>query len=74
MSEITCIFYHFNTIRFPFETLESKVFSDRNLWSCIYTVTFREMNILRTLKRLAAATKRFSGKQKFVKFRKIFYR
>ena len=52
----------------------SKAFWDRSLRSCIYTVTFREMNILRTLKRLAAATKRFPGKQKFVKFRKSLYR
>ena len=47
---------------------ESQAFSDRSLRSCIYTVTFRETNILRTLKRLAASTKRFSGKQKLVKF------
>ena len=40
----------------------------------VYAVIFREMNILRTLKQLAAATKRFSGKQKFVKFRKLLYR
>ena len=33
-----------------------------------------ENNILRTLQRLAATTKRFSGKQKFVKFRKTLYR
>ena len=52
----------------------SKAFSDRSLRSCIYTVTFPEMNILRTLKRLAAAIKRFLGKQKFVKFRKSLYR
>ena len=31
------------------------------------------MNILRTIKRLAAATKCFSGKKKFVKFRKSLY-
>ena len=39
---------------------KSQAFSDRSLRSCVYTVTFREMNILETLKRLAAATKRFS--------------
>ena len=39
----------------------SKAFSDRSLRSCIYTVTLREMNVLRTLKRLAAATKRILG-------------
>ena len=74
MFEITCIFYHFSTIRFPFEILGIKDFSGPNLSSCIYTLIFREMNILRTLKQLAAATKRFSGKQKFVKFRKRLYR
>ena len=40
----------------------------------IYIVTFREINILRTLKRLAAATKRFSEKQKFVNIRTFLYR
>ena len=68
MFEIICIFCHFSTIRLP------KGFSDRSQRSCIYTLTFREINVLRTLKRLAAATKRFSGKQKFVKFRKFLYR
>ena len=68
MLEITCIFCHFSAIRFPSETLGNMAFSDRSLESCIYTVTLREVNVLRTLKRLAAATKRFFGKQKFVKF------
>ena len=33
-----------------------------------------EMKILRTEQPLAAATKRFSGKHKFVKFRETLYR
>ena len=74
MFEITCIFCHFSTIRFPFKTLASKAFLDRSLRYCIYTVTFRDINILRTLKRLAAATKRFSGKHKFVKIRNFLHR
>ena len=75
MFKITCIFCHFSTIRFPFETLGfSKAFPGRSLRSCVYTVTFREMNYLRALKQLAAATKRFSGKQNFVNFRKFLYR
>ena len=41
---------------------------------CTCTVTFMEMNILRTLQRLVATTKRFSGKQNFVKSRKTLYR
>ena len=68
MFEITCIFCHFSTIKFPFKTLGISGFSDRSLRSCIYTATFMEMNVLRTLQRLAATAKRFSGKQKFVKF------
>ena len=52
---------------FHWRPLASKALSDCSLPSFIYTVTFRDMNILKTLKRLAAATKRFSGKQKFVK-------
>ena len=47
MFEITCIFCHFNTIRFSFETLS--ISGLRSLRSCIYTVTFREMNILGAL-------------------------
>ena len=74
MFEITCIFCHFSTIRFPFKTLAILGFSDRSLRSYIYTVTFMEMDVLRTLQGLAATAKRFSGKQKFVKFQKTLYR
>ena len=35
----------------------------------IYTATFMEINIFRTLQGPAAATKRFSEKRKFVKSR-----
>ena len=54
MFEITCIFCHFSTIRFLFETLGlSKAFSGRSLRIYrVYTVTFREMNYLRALKQL----------------------
>ena len=71
MFEIPCIFCHFSTTRFPFKTPGILGVLRCSLRSCIYTVTFTEMNILRSLKRLAA-TKGFSGKQKFVKFRKLF--
>ena len=59
---------------FHSKPLGSTAFSDRSLRSYIYTVTFTEMSVFWTLKRLATATKRFSGKQKFVKFRKFLYR
>ena len=52
----------------------SKAFSESSLWSYIYAITFREMNILRTLKWLTAATQRLYGKQKFIKFQKFIYR
>ena len=74
MFEIPCIFCHFSTIRFPFKILDILGFLRRSLRSCTCTVTFMEMNILRTLQRLAATTKRFSGKQKFIKSRKTLYR
>ena len=54
MFEIPCMFCHFNTTRFLFKTLGFLGFLRRSLWSCIYTATFMEMKILRTLKRLAA--------------------
>ena len=64
MFEITCIFCHFSTIRFPLETLGIPGFLTR---SCIYTVTFTEIKTLRTLKPLVAATKKFSNFHKISK-------
>ena len=74
MFEIICILCCFSTIRFSFENLESKAFSDRSLRSYIYTVTFTEIKISTTLKWLVGATKRLSEKQKFVNSRTFLYR
>ena len=43
-------------------------FSQTAVYGPAYNVASKEMNILKTFQRLAATTKMFSGKQKFVKF------
>ena len=58
MFEVTCIFCHFSTIRFS----GPQAYSDLSLRSCIYTVTFREINILWTL------LKGFLGKRRSQNF------
>ena len=55
MFKITYVYFAISVqLDFHWKLYESKAFSDRSLRSAIYTVTYREMNILRTLKRLAA--------------------